>query len=139
MTGYKNTLRNLTKLANTCRLCYTTEQLPASDRHFPPFELGAWIYEAERSGKVSAESEGIMKLYEFVASWETSKGTQIAYACCNATSKANAQGIIHMSVPFAIDLGQAKVYPYSPAKVTEITLCYFDENGVEHREKYSRA
>lgn len=79
-----------------------------------------------------------MKLFEFTASWAKDKGMQVAYAYCNAQSKAHAQRLIHTSVPFAIDLGDVKVYPYSSAKDKGITLWYFDESGTEHHDKYRR-
>lgn len=79
-----------------------------------------------------------MNLYEFTASWTTSKGMQVAYAYCNARSEAHAQRLIHTSVPFTIDLGSASSYPYNSAKGDDITLWYFDESG-EHHDKYSRA
>lgn len=79
-----------------------------------------------------------MNLFEFTASWATDKGIQVAHVYVNAASKTLAQRAVHMSVPFSVDLGNAKTYPYNSAKDDDITLWYFDEFGTEHHDKYRR-
>lgn len=80
-----------------------------------------------------------MKLYEFVCSWEIKSGTQIAYVKCNAKSLKDAEGIIHMYVPFHIDLGKVASYEYSKSLNSDISLWYFDANGKEHHNIYKRS
>lgn len=81
-----------------------------------------------------------MNLYEFIVSWKTKGSIQVAYACCNADSKATARRIIHLSVPYDLDLDMRRVkeYPYSKSRGENVMLWYFDENGVEHHDVFRK-
>lgn len=81
-----------------------------------------------------------MNLYEFVVSWKTGESIQVAYAYCNADSKATARRVVHLSVPYDLDLdiGRVKERPYSKARGEDVVLWYFDENGVEHHDVFRK-
>lgn len=80
-----------------------------------------------------------MKLYEFVGSWKIESGTQIAYIKCNAKSQKDAEGLIHMYVPFYIELGRVKAYDYSKQTGEDIVVWYFDKENKEHHNVYKGA
>ena len=80
-----------------------------------------------------------MRLYEFICSWKIENGIQFAYVKCNAKNQKDAEGLIHMYIPFHIELGRVKIYDYSKQTGEDIVMWYFDKENKEHRNIYRGA
>lgn len=77
-----------------------------------------------------------MKLYEFTCLWNNKGVNQISFIKCNAKSQKDAEGLIHMYVPFHVELSRAKKYEYSKQTGDDIILWYFDKDNKEHHDIY---